>query len=481
MSRVITRPTLLFVALAFVTAACGTSGTPVDLAIIGASVVDVASGTVQAGRTVIVTNGRIAAVTDSPIGYAPAVTVDGTDRFVMPGLWDNHVHFGGGDALIDENQRLLPLYIAHGVTAVRDAAGDLSPSVLQWREAVAKGTLAGPTIFTSGPKLEGIASVWPGDLEVGTPAEVMAALDTLKGMQVDFVKITENTLKPELYLLGIKEARARGWKVSAHVPVPVTLDQASEAGLSSIEHMSYLLRGGSPREAELSAAAGKGTMTAADATTAMIDSFDEATAIAAYRRLAQRGTAVTPTLNGSRILAYLDQDTHATDAYLKYLGPGLKKTYEGRVTRAAGDDAAAVARRHDRFEKAARLLPLLQQAGVTILAGTDAGFLNSFNYPGIGIHDELEILVKYGLTPRQALTASVVNGPAFLGHADDYGAVAAGKVADLVLLDKNPLDDIRATRGVRGVVVHGRYLDRGGLDSLLAEAEAAAARPPARP
>lgn len=176
--------------LALATAACGASGTPADLAIIGASVVDVASGTVQPGRTVIVTNGRIAAVTDSPIGYAPAVTVDGTDRFVMPGLWDNHVHFGGGDALIDENQRLLPLYIAHGVTTVRDAAGDLSPSVLQWRAAVAKGTLAGPTIFTSGPKLEGIDSVWPGDLEVGTPAEVMKALDTLKGMQVDFVKIT---------------------------------------------------------------------------------------------------------------------------------------------------------------------------------------------------------------------------------------------------------------------------------------------------
>jgi hypothetical protein len=244
--------------------------------------------------------------------------------------------------------------------------------------------------------------------------------------------------------------------------------------------MSYLLRGGSPREAELSAAAGTGTMTAADATTAMIDSFDEATALATYRRLAQRGTAVTPTLNGSRILAYLDQDTHATDAYLKYLGPGLKKTYEGRVTRAAGDDAAAVTRRHDRFEKAAHLLPLLRQAGVTLLAGTDAGFLNSFNYPGIGIHDELEVLVRYGLTPQQALTASVVNGPAFLGHADDYGAVAAGKVADLVLLDKNPLDDIRATRAARGVVLHGRYLDRGNLDAMLTEAaEKAAARPAA--
>ncbi len=212
----------------------------------------------------------------------------------------------------------------------------------------------------------------------------------------------------------------------------------------------------------------------------MIDSFDEATALATYGRLAQRGTALTPTLNGSRILAYLDEDTHGEDDYLKYLGPGLKATYEGRVTRAASDDAAAVARRHDRFEKAARLLPLLQRAGVTILAGTDAGFLNSFNYPGIGLHDELEVLVKYGLTPQQALAASVVNGPAFLGASEGFGALAPGKTADVVLLDQNPLDDIRATRAIHAVVLKGRYLDRVALDVLLKDAQTqAATRAPA--
>ena len=170
-------------------------------------------------------------------------------------------------------------------------------------------------------------------------------------------------------MYGLAEARRRGFTVSAHVPVALTLDQVSEAGLGSIEHMSYLLRGGSPREAELSAAVAAGRMSAADAVTAMIDSFDEATALATFSRLAARGTAVTPTLNGSRILAYLDQETHAGDAYLKYIGPGLQATYEGRVTRAAADDAAAVARRHARFERSATLVPLLQRAGVTILAG----------------------------------------------------------------------------------------------------------------
>lgn len=451
------------------------AGTPADLAITGVTVVDVAAGTLTPARTIVVTGDRIVAVGDSAAGFAPARTVDATGRFAMPGLWDMHVHFGGGEALIDENRHLLPLYLAHGITTVRDAAGDLSPSVLDWRAAVAAGTLQGPSIFTSGPKLEGIDSVWPGDLEVGSEAEVRAALDTLQAMHVDFVKITENTLTPALYMYGLREAISRGFATSAHVPVAVTLDQASEAGLRSIEHMSYLLRGGSPREAELSAAVAAGTMTAAEATTAMIDSFDEATALETYRRLAARGTAVTPTLNGSRILAYLDQDTHATDSYLQYLGAGLKATYEGRVTRAAGDDAAAVARRHERFEKAARLLPLLQKAGVTILAGTDAGFLNSFNYPGIGLHDELEVLVRYGLTPQQALAASVVHGPAFLGKAADFGALAAGKRADILVLDRNPLEDIRATRAIHALVLRGKALDRAALDGLLTEAKTRAA------
>jgi imidazolonepropionase-like amidohydrolase len=440
----------------------------------GASVVDVQQGTTTPGRDIVVRDRRIVDVTADASAYAPANAIDASGAFVMPGLWDNHVHFGGGAALVEENRNLLPLYLAHGITTVRDAAGDLSDSVLEWRTQVADGTLLGPTIFTSGPKLEGIDSIWPGDLEVGSEADVGAGLDRLQAMRADFVKITENTLTAPLYMYGLAEARRRGFTVSAHVPVALTLDQVSEAGLGSIEHMSYLLRGGSPREAELSAAVAAGRMAAGDAVTAMIESFDEATALATFTRLAGRGTAVTPTLNGSRILAYLDQDTHAGDPYLKYIGPGLQATYEGRVTRAAADDAAAVARRHARFELSATLVPLLQRAGVTILAGTDAGFLNSFNYPGIGLHDELALLVKSGLTPQQALVASVINGPTFLRTAENYGAVAANKVADLLVLDRNPLSDITATRAIRAVVVKGRLLDRASLDGMLAEVAARA-------
>ena len=443
-----------------------------DLLLTHATIVDVQTGQLTPDQAIAIRGNLIAAVGPQAAALPATEVVDVSGAYVIPGLWDMHVHFGGGEALIDENKDLLPLYVAHGVTAVRDAAGDLSPSVLAWRDAVNAGSLQAPTIFTSGPKLEGIDSVWPGDLEVGSEAEVRAALDRLQRMRVDFVKITDNTLPAGLFMFALGEARQRGFRTSAHVPAALTLDQVSEAGLGTIEHMSYLLRGGSPREAEITGAVAAGAMTAADATTALIDTFDPAVALATYRRLASRGTSVVPTLNGSRVLAYLDRDRHAGDAYLQYLGPGLKATYAGRVERAAKDDAAAVARRHARYEKSVTLLPLLREAGMRIIAGTDAGFLNSFNYPGIGLHDELEIFVNGGLTPLQALQAATLAGPAFLGKSDAYGAVTAGRVADLAILDRNPVEDIRATRAIRGVVLHGRHLNRAALDGLLETARA---------
>lgn len=189
--------------------------------------------------------------------------------------------------------------------------------------------------------------------------------------------------------------------------------------------------------------------------------------------------SITPTLVGSQVTAYLDQDDHAHDDYLKYIGKGLRKTYEWRVQRAAKDDAAAIAYRHAAYEKAAALLPLMQQEGVNIIAGTDAGFLNSFDYPGQGLHDELGIFVKQGLTPQQALQAAVINGPRFMGKLERYGAVAAGKAADLLVLDANPLQDIANTRKVRMVLSQGKVYERSKLDAMLESARRYAEEHPA--
>ncbi len=450
----------------------------VDLLVRDATVVDIVSGTLQPHRSIAVRDGRILAVLDAKgaRGYDAARVLDAKGTFAIPGLWDMHVHFGGGEALIEENKDLLPLYVAHGITAVRDAAGDLSPSVFEWRDAVADGKLLGPRIFTSGPKVEGYKSIWPGDLEIGTTAELDAALDQLQGWKVDFVKITDNTLSPELFMAAVKQADRRGLKTSAHVPYALTLEEVSAAGLDSIEHLDYAFKAGSPLEKSLGERIAKSEITSRDAWTQWNATFDPARAMAAYRNLARHGTAITPTINGSHVVTYLDQDDHHDDPYLKYIGPGLQATYTWRVERAAKDDAAAVVNRHERFEKSATVLPMLQEAGVTILAGTDAGFLNSYNYPGIGLHDELGWLVHYGLTPSQALQAATINGARFLGHDDEYGALQAGRVADIVLLDADPLRDIAATRKIHAVVLRGDVHDRANLDAMLADVARRVAR-----
>lgn len=460
-------------ALSFALLAAGhaTAAERVDLLVRDATVVDITANKVVPGRSIAVRDGRIIAIVDAKRakGYDAGEVVDARGKFAIPGLWDMHVHFGGGDALIEENRNLLPLYVAHGITAVRDAAGDLSPSVFEWRDAIAAGTLAGPRIFTSGPKIEGYQSIWPGDLEIGSVAELDSALDRLQGWKVDFVKITDNTLSPELFLAAVKEADRRGLKTSAHVPYALTLEEVSAAGLDSIEHLDYAYKAGSPLEKSLGEKIAKGEVTSRDAWTQWNATFDPQRAMAAYRNLARHGTAITPTINGSRVVTYLDQDDHRDDPYLKYIGPGLQATYTWRVERAAKDDAQAIARRHERFETSASVLPMLQKAGVTILAGTDAGFLNSYNYPGIGLHQELGWLVHYGLTPQQALQAATINGARFLGHADEYGTLAPGKVADIVLLDADPLRDVAATKQIHAVVLRGQVHDRADLDAMLGD------------
>jgi len=448
-----------------------------DLLIRGAGIVDVAHGRVLLHQSVAVRGNNIVAVgPDHSIArrFDARQSVDASGKFVMPGLWDMHVHFGGGQELIGENKALLPVYVAYGVTAVRDCAADISTSVIEWREEVAKGSLLGPTIFTSGPKLEGYKPIWKGTLEVGTPAEVNAALDKLQAMKVDFVKITDNTLKPDIFLYALKEAKRRGMRTSAHTPYALTIEQAVDTGLNSIEHIDYLIKAGSPREKQVGALYAAGKISYGDATNAFVDSFDPAYAIHQYRALAAKGVFVTPTLNMGRILANLDREDHSKDPGLAYIGPGLRKTYDWRIERAAKATPEQVAARHKEYDLSARVLPMLVEAGIPVLAGTDAGYLNSFNYPGEGLHEELERYVEAGLTPQQALASAILTGPRFLGHSDRYGSVTAGKAADLLVLDANPLKSVAATRGINAVVLHGRLLDRAALDKLLADAKAGA-------
>lgn len=439
-----------------------------DIIIANATIIQISNGNLIKGKDIVVKGGKIAAIVAHKNNYPAAVQViNAKGKFLIPGLWDMHMHFGGGDSLIEENKNLLPLFLAHGITVVRDAAADISTEVIKWRNDIAAGRLMGPAIFTSGPKLEGINSIWIGDLEIGDSQQLQSALDSLSRLKVDFIKITDNTIKPPLYLEALKAARKRGWPVSGHIPYALTMDQVVDAGLSSVEHMAYVLKAGATGEASIARAIQEGRMTSKEVMPLVLQQFDEKYAMEVYKKMAAKGTAVVPTLSISRVTAYMDQENHWSDDYLHYIGQGLKNTYYWRLKRAAADTKEAIALRHQVFEKAASLLPLLQKAGVSIIAGTDAGYLNSFDYPGIGLHDELGLLVKYGLTPLQALQASIINGPAYFRKSNEYGKINAGYYADFLLLEANPLTDISNTKRINSVMVNGKYLSRTELDKML--------------
>ena len=440
-----------------------------DLLIKDVTIVQVAEGKIIPNQVVVIKGDRIVETGSQAIEkkYAAKQTIKATGKFIMPGLWDMHVHFGG-DTLVDDNEQLLPLYLAMGVTAVRDAAGDISIDVLKWRSQINKAKMIGPRIFTSGPKLEGKKSIWPGDLEIENETELKLALDSLEKLKVDFVKITDNTLSPDLYLESIKQARRRGWKTSGHIPATFTLLEASTAGLSTIEHMNRVLRAAYGDEEKLMQQREEDKVNGRAITKQLLQTMDTNIAVNNFRRLAANGTAVVPTMIGGYISAYMDENDHLQDDYLKYIGPELKRTWKAR--RNLNEDAKAIAARHQQFETNASFLHLLNKAGVTIIAGTDAGYMNSFIYPGIGLHQELDLMVKYGgISPHAALKASVINGPAFFGLQDDYGAISKNKKADLLILDANPLENIKATQSIHAVVCNGVYMSRAALDkSLLA-------------
>lgn len=469
-------PSLLSCLLAALPASAMASTTNVanqthDLILKNASYVDVVSGTLTSDSIIVIDGNRITAIGSQAkmADYHASTVLDVQGQFVIPSLWDMHVHFEGRD-LIPDNELLLPVYIAYGISAVREAASDLAPEVLTWRSQIASGERLGPKIFTAGQKFEGIDSIWSGDLEVGDRAAMMAGMDKLDAMKVDFIKITENTMDADLFIDTVKEARRRGYLVSTHVPYSLSIGSLADAGLSSIEHASYVLRLGNKDEVAIAKAVHDKSLSAKAASARYNQEFNQANADKGYRMLAQKGVAVTPTLIGGRQLAYLAQTDHSQDSFLRYLSKGFVSKYDWRVERIAGESNDEKAQRIEKYQLLASQLPHLLDAGVTLLAGSDSAALNTYVYPAQALHEELGLFQDAGLTPAQILKIATVNGAQFMGQWRDYGSIAEGKMADLVVLSRNPLDDIAATQAINSVIYQGKLFDRAALDAVLESA-----------
>lgn len=442
--------------------------------IYNAQIIDVFSGSIKKEKAVLINNQKIESIGSYQKlkkSVATNYQINANNNFLIPGLWDMHIHLEE-PKLIQETEALLPLFFAFGITTVRDCASDLGEQVLDWRNQINSGKLVGPTLFTAGIKLEGINSLWKGDYEIANEIEMNAALDKLDKFRVDFVKITENTLKGPLFLKSIQTAHKRGYLVSGHVPIDLTLNEMVDAGFSSVEHSSYLLRQGSA-ESNIVADVKTGKITTAEANNIYQNTFNQDLAIKNYQILGKKGLFVTPTLIGGKQLAYLDESDYPKDSMMaNLLTKAYTSNYAWRIERQAKDTPEQKEERKRRFLLNQSQIPYLQQAGITILAGSDCAPLNSFVYPGQSLIQELQLFKKAGLTPLQILQSATINGAKFLKKTTTMGSIDKGKIADIVFLKNNPLFDITALEKINGVFTKGRYFNRKGLDKIVTDVKA---------
>ncbi|HEY4289270.1 MAG TPA: amidohydrolase family protein [Puia sp.] len=439
------------------------------------NIIDVTTGKVAANRLLAISGDTIKAVDDTKkvAKYKADRYVDAKGKYAMPGLWDMHVHFRGGDSLIEANKDLLPLFLANGITTVRECGGDMTPSVVAWRKATALGELAGPRIFTSGPKLDGPGAVWAGSLPVTTAEEVTKALDSLQKCGSDFVKIYDSKISHDAYLEIIRQAKKRGMKVTGHMPFTVELKDAAALGMDGSEHLYYVFKACSSKEDSITDLIREREHTAHPiglfgALPSLYNTFDSAKAKSLFKYLAEKHFTITPTLFITKTLAEIRQTDHSKDSMLAYIDPKIQRTYQGRIRGAMRQSEAAAQFKTKYDELCTSLVPQMYAAGVNIVAGSDCGASNSFVYPGTSLHGEIKLLVAAGLTPAQALKTATVNGPKFFKIGKFYGGLQAGKCSDLILLDSNPLEDINAIDKINVVMANGKLYTREQLDAQLA-------------
>ena len=445
--------------------------TPRPLVFTHITVIDATGAPAQPDMTVVVRGDRITELGKSGTVRAPedAQVVDATGKLMIPGLWDMHVHWLHRD--------YLPLFIANGVTGIRLMWG--MPMHHQWREGIEKGALLGPRMAIASAIVDGPKPIWPDSLAVGTDAEGRQAVSGSKQEGADFIKVYSR-LPREVYFAIADEAKKLGIPFAGHVPASVSVAEVSDAGQKSIEHFTNLLEACSTREEELrkrgaeawsnlpEGQASPSRASLRPLTRLMLETFSPGKANALFARLARNHTWQCPTLTVLRNVASLDDPQIHNDPRLKYMPAGFTEGWNPAndfrfKDRTAEDYELA----RSVYRKLTELIVPMRRAGVEFLAGTDV--INPYCFPGFSLHDELEIFVQAGLSPMEALQTATLNPARFLGKEKDLGTVEKGKIADLVILEANPLAAIENTRKIDAVVVGGRILPKAELQKMLAE------------
>jgi imidazolonepropionase-like amidohydrolase len=434
------------------------------------NIVDVRTGAILPGQVVIIEKNRIRDVGPrKSVRYprnAPSASARG--GYLIPGLWDMHVHLVFGDWFPGAQGISLPLFIANGVTGVRDMGSELA-IVQKWRNQIEDGELAGPRIVTSGPMLDGPKPRFPSSVAISTPEDARKAVDNLKQGGADFIKLQSLIPRDAVFAIA-EEAKKQDITFEGHVPDSVRASEMSNAGMHSFEHLIGIFEGSSPLEDEF-LAGGKNE-------TKFLASYDPARAAALAQLLAKNQTWQCPTLVWERGGNLIDLTDFSKDARAKYVPVEWKdKTWKYFIEQVKTEfNTDDLATRQKFVEKELEVVQLLHKAGVPFLAGTDTP-PGVYIFPGFSLHEELQRFVDAGFTPLEALQTATLNPAVFFHREEDLGSVERGKLADLVLLEENPLKDIHNTTKIAAVIVNGHYLSHSDLQRLLQKVEDSAKKP----
>jgi imidazolonepropionase-like amidohydrolase len=448
---------ILFPALAALTAAISLAPAQ-TLTITHVNLIDVTDGKVRPDTTVTIEGNRVVSVSPSTAGNPKrGLVVEGRGQYLIPGLWDMHTHVYFDSTAADGTDLVLPLFLANGVTGVRDMGSELD-AVLHARDEIAAHRMAGPRMIVSGPMLDGPKSHYKSAIAITTPEDGRKAVDMLKSRGADFIKI-QSGVPREAYFAIADEAKKKNIEFEGHVPDGIRASEAVAAGQRTFEHLIGIFEASSPDEDKyLSGKKSPG---------AFLKTYDKAREAAIIQLLAKNGVWQCPTLFWERGQWLVDAIDYTTDpdigfaarTWVTKLWPASQKS----ILKSLDTDPLPV--RKEFVEHELDIVRKLHAAKVPFLAGTDTP-AGVDVIPGVSLHLELQRFVAAGFTPLEALQTATLNPAEYYNKIADYGAVRTGRIADLVLLRANPLDDIGNTRTIAGVVADGHYISPADIDRL---------------
>ena len=423
------------------------------VALVGATLLDGTGGPALPDAAVVVRGGRIESIGLRAAFHLPKRTreVDVSGRWIIPGLIDAHVHMAPAMSWAP------PRFLAWGVTTVRDAHGGMASLSLKRRSN--KGTPEGPRVYPAGAMIDGRPPTYSDAIAVSSESEARKGVDRLVSAGADFIKVYTR-IDPPLLRAIVDEARAFNLGVTGHLGMTDAVT-AAKAGIASIEHLTGVPEAALPKPSSLFTAHYRGSFPGWTAFERSWAGLDSAALMRVANRLAESKITLIPTLVLHETLSRLDEPGMLRDPSLQDVPEAQQSDWDvrGLIARAGWTSADFEAFRRSRPNQDL-FIRLFAAAGGRLAAGTDAA--NQMLVPGYSEHREMELLVRAGLTPREALQAATRNGAVLIG-VDSLGLLAPGKVADLLVLSKDPLVDIRNTRAITAVMARGYLLDADSI------------------